>query len=155
MAPSVRLWDSAPNSTSLPQPFRQFSDEDYAQYCTARTAVLGFSNQQDLLLAAVRSLREFTRLTELFLTAFLQGTIGPGASMKAMGREINQSVLSLLSAVRTYLDHTDARLKRTYGAGSAQVAAFDTRQEKRTRRPLRVQVRLRPEELYAAQRTAH
>src|SRR5437879_1343791 len=111
MAPSVRLWDSASNSTSLPQHYRQFSDDDYEQYCTARTALLGFSNQQDLLLAAVGSLREFTKLTEMFLTSFLQGTIGPGASMKAMGRDINQSVLSFLSAVRTYLDHTDARLK--------------------------------------------
>lgn len=40
--------------------------------------------------------------------------------------EINRLILNLLSSIRTYLDHTETRLKREYGADSEEFGTFRT-----------------------------
>jgi hypothetical protein len=51
----------------------------------------------------------------------------PGASHDvkvANSRAANRSIINYLTSVRLYLDHTNARLQRTYGAGSKPSEAF-------------------------------
>jgi hypothetical protein len=90
---------------------------------------------------AMREVQSFRRDDQLFdifkwnveaVFAFCDQTVEAFKTDKAMsgrrmheiGTQANRHLLNVLTSLRTFLDHTETRLKRTYGKASAEVETF-------------------------------
>ncbi len=75
----------------------------------------------DIFEANVEGVFEFCRQT---VAAFAADKAMTAERMYRIATEANRHLLNVLTSLRTFLDHAETRLKRTYGKGSAEVAEF-------------------------------
>ena len=103
---------------------RQLSVAEYRVHRDCVYWLSSFISAQQLFAMVRLNYLNFRQLVEGGLLNFAQQGAATRNQMAAMQLHANLCVLNYLTSVRTFLDHTETRLKRTYGAQSPQYGRF-------------------------------
>lgn len=103
---------------------RQLTEAEFNWYCTMVTSLDKL--QGDMRLFQLVELNGEDFLSQLnHYRALAELNPDPGKNvLNAQFLDLNRLVLNFLSAVRTYLDHTETRLSRKYGQDSPEYTGF-------------------------------
>lgn len=113
------------HSLMLPLTIRPLEDLEFNKFLSARTELYEFARKQDLFRLVDANYIEYkTALNEYFKTHCETSDMA-GSHLEGVIFNINRLVLNLLSAVRTFLDHAETNLKRTYGEKSDNFQTFN------------------------------
>jgi len=103
---------------------RELSNREYQEYSNARIRLVRFSNDQQLFKIVFLNYNDYCNLLEQYKKEFMNNPSLNYSRMERMILNINKHILNYLSATRTYLDHSEANLKRHYGKDSQRVKRF-------------------------------
>lgn len=104
---------------------RDLSDEEYQDYRKASDCLLNYSKDQQLYAIVTSNFNDFVGVLRNYSQEYAKN---PSAvnwiMMEKMVLNINRHLLNYLSSVRTFLDHTETKLKRNYGDQSERFKRF-------------------------------
>jgi len=103
---------------------RELSQDELDSIDGATTILRRYLTNQQLFEICRRNFSDFEREIEALSSSYSQDYNLEWSYVSGMVVAVNMRILNLLSSIRTYLDHTEARLKRTFGADSRQVNSF-------------------------------
>lgn len=103
--------------------FRELDDSEYDEYEKAAKQLGDFISDQELLWIVFRNYYEYENLLEQYLVRHFKRAL-PQMEELLLSGEINRCILSFLSSVRTFLDHSETNLKKRYGKNSNRVKKF-------------------------------
>lgn len=105
--------------------FREMTEEEYTAYTNHARNIWDFSMDIQLYNIQHANYQELLDLLERYASDYASNPLLTELTMlENMSLEIDRLVLNYLSSFRTYLDHTETRLKRKYGKDSDEVARF-------------------------------
>jgi hypothetical protein len=103
---------------------RKLTDSERERYEDAAFKLRSLWKDQGLFALVLHNYQDYDeylkRISEARKT---RGSLGPGGDESAI-LHLNRYILNYLAAVRTFLDHTELRLKRRYGENSPKVDNF-------------------------------
>jgi len=118
----VHTNESGPSIRSV----RELTDAEYQEYSRAASRLLQYSNDQQHFMIVLLNYIEFENLLEHYLRKYTQDPSINWGAMQWVVMTINRCILNFLSAVRTFLDHSEYNLKKRYGPQSGRVSSFKT-----------------------------
>lgn len=99
------------------KPIHDLENETYTSFLEARREILDFQTYSQILRFVRWNFREYyVTINNYFAAHIKQDEIYLSHYPIILG--VNRCLLNLLSSIRTFLDHTETRLKRRYGEGS-------------------------------------
>jgi hypothetical protein len=101
----------------------RLTPDEYADCLAAIRRISSFHATIDLFSLVPANFTDFRVSIEQALDAWREPTKRP-ALAATIGVEVNRRVLNFLCSARTYLDHTETTLKRTYGERSLVATRF-------------------------------
>lgn len=112
-------------SLILPLTIRPLEDLEFQKYKTAKTELYEFARKQELFRLVDANYIEYkTVLNEYFKTHCDKPDMAD-SHLEGVVFNINRLMLNFLSAVRTFLDHAETNIKRTYGKESEKLQLFN------------------------------
>lgn len=112
-------------SEVLPLPFRLLDELDYQEYVTARTELFKFAKRQELFRLVYTNYMEYKNTLNKYFRIHCEKCEIDGSYLEGMIFDINRLVLNFLSAVRTFLDHAQTYITKTYGEKSEELQSFN------------------------------
>jgi hypothetical protein len=103
---------------------RKLSNSEYKEFKKATMCLLRFSSDQRIFLIARLNYDSFNNLLKRYFEAYTKNPSMGWPRAEKMILEINRHLLNYLSAVRTFLDHSETNIKRRYGRNSERVKRF-------------------------------
>lgn len=103
------------NSKVLPLAIRPLEDLEYQEFVTARTKLFRFARRQELFRLVYANYIEYKNVLNEYFKTHCEKSSMNGSYLEDTIFDINRLVLNFLSAIRTFLDHAETYLKRTYG----------------------------------------
>lgn len=103
---------------------RPLTDSEFSDFNEANEALGRFSAAQNLILIADSNYLEYENQIADFSKRYAANYQLDWKRATSIVQEFNRRVLNFLTGMRTFLDHTEARLKRTYGPTSWQFGKF-------------------------------
>lgn len=97
---------------------RDLTVEEYSAYRNARDRIMRFTSDYDMLIIVVMNYLDFQE----YMKAAPE--MPPHDLQTAFKAEVNRRILNLLASVRSYLDHSETKLKRRYGEDSEPLRRF-------------------------------
>ena len=109
------------NITSI----RELRNSEYEEYSKAVIRLVDFSSDQQLYAIVRLNYDDYQNLLKQYYQLYAEN---PSAidwiRMERMVLDINRHILNYLSAIRTFLDHSETNLKRRYGMKSERFKRF-------------------------------
>ncbi|OWK35215.1 hypothetical protein [Fimbriiglobus ruber] len=103
---------------------RMLTPEEFASYNDAADQLAKFRAARQVIEIAYLNAKEFEKSIKDIEQSYSSEAGVTREWVARLAIWLNQRVLNFLSSMRTYLDHTETRLKRIYGDNSTQVADF-------------------------------
>jgi len=105
---------------------RDLNDKEYEDYRKASDCLFDFSRDQQLYTIVLLNYDDFLGMLKKYSQEYAEN---PSAMnwilMERMVLDINRHLLNLLSSIRTFLDHTQTKLTKTYGDQSDRFKRFE------------------------------
>ncbi len=98
------------NSTFLD--VKELSEDEYNKYSSIIINLMKLENEQGLYKIIVLNYNDFIAKTNLSIKNI---NLSDMESFSIFYLDINRHILNVLSSIRTYLDHTETRLKKEFG----------------------------------------
>jgi hypothetical protein len=104
---------------------RGLSEKEYQDYKEASNRLFGFSEDQRLYAIVLLNYDDLLNIIKKYTKEHAEN-VHPIDTlfMERMSLNINRHILNLLSSVRSFLDHTETKLKRKYGVESDRYKSF-------------------------------
>jgi hypothetical protein len=102
---------------------RQLSELEFVKYSEYIVKLILLRNDENLFKIVVLNYTDLISKIEEVTNQLSEGNINT-SEQQYLHLEINRLILNLLSSIRTYLDHTETRLKREYGITSDEYKIF-------------------------------
>jgi hypothetical protein len=125
MTPNLGVVLFEGNSKVLPLIIRPLEDFEYQQFVTARSKLFEFSRRQDLFRLVYANYLEYKNALNEYFNIHCKKFGIDVSYFEDTIFNINRLVLNFLSAIRTFLDHAETYIKRTYGKESDQLKIFN------------------------------
>jgi len=103
---------------------RELKSSEYQEYQKALAHLMRFSSDQQLFAIVRLNYDDYLNLVKQYLGGYAKNPSMYQGRMERMALDINRSILNFLSAVRTFLDHSETNLKKRYGKDSQKVKRF-------------------------------
>lgn len=103
---------------------RELNDEEYRSYVYDAATVLGFFSDYEQYVMVRHAYVEYLNLLERQAAALANHVHLNDVMRAQIVHNINRRLRSFFSEFRVFLDYTETKLKRRYGADSEQVCAF-------------------------------
>lgn len=103
---------------------RTLSDQEFSDYAQATSALGRQSAIQQLIEITRLNHSEYKKVLNRFSALFEEDHAIDWATARDMIVEVNRHVLNFLSAMKTFLDHTQTRLDRQFGKESSEFKQF-------------------------------
>ena len=103
---------------------RPLDDVEYEKVVTARTKLYKFAKKHELFRLVDANYTEYKTVLNEYFKLYSENAGMAGSYLGEMVFNLNRLMLNFLSAVRTFLDHTETDLKRTYGEKSENFKSF-------------------------------
>lgn len=103
---------------------RELSDTEYEKYKKAREHIRRFSSDQHLFTIVRLNYDDYVNLLKQYLEEYTKNPHIGWSRIERMALDMDRHILNYLSAVRTFLDHSETNLKRRYGTDSLRVRRF-------------------------------
>jgi hypothetical protein len=106
---------------------RELSESEYQECSEAINRLTQFENEQSTFLAVKDNYEEYLGTLDQYSREYgaYLFTICPQIELaRHIPKDVNRRILNYLSAVRTYLDHSEYNLKKRYGEDSEEVTHF-------------------------------
>jgi len=103
---------------------KSISDDDFRKYEEGTATLRKFATSQQLFDIARLNHREYSNTINQLQTDYSANYILDWQRVSDMVVDVNLRLLNFLCAFRTYLDHTEARLKRQEGESSTHFQSF-------------------------------
>lgn len=102
---------------------RDLSQLEFEKYSEHIVKLILLRNDENLFKIVELNYTDFISKIEN-ITSQVAGGIIDNSEQQYLHLELNRLILNLLSSIRTYLDHTETRLKREYGKDSEELKIF-------------------------------
>ena len=102
-----------------------FNETDYLKYSDSLLKLMVLKNDENLFKIVELNYIDLMSKIEAITKKMSDGNLY-SPEQEHLHLEINRLILNLLSSIRTYLDHTETRLKREYGVDSEEFKIFKT-----------------------------
>lgn len=102
---------------------RDFSESEFLKYSDYIVKLVLLKNDENLFKIVELNYKDFKSRIENITKRLAQGNLYI-EEQEYLHLEVNRLILNFLSSVRTYLDHTETRFKREYGANSEEFMLF-------------------------------
>ena len=104
---------------------RTLNDNEFQEYCKASAYLMDFSRNQQLYKMILLNYEDFLNIIIKYSDDYKKDPSNVNLPiMEKIFLDINRYLLNFLSSVRTFLDHTETKLKTVYGSNSVQVNKF-------------------------------
>lgn len=104
---------------------RDLSSEEYQTYVRASSCLMGFSRDQQLYAIVLLNYDDFLNLLKKYGEEYAKNPSSVNwITMERMVLDTNRYFLNYLSSVKTFLDHTETKLKKNYGEESPRYKCF-------------------------------
>jgi len=103
---------------------RKLSDTEYEEYEKARECLIRFSSDQHLFMIVRLNYEDYENLLKRYFEEHTKNPSMVGSRIERMALNLNRHIMNSLSAVRTFLDHSETNLKKRYGKDSQRVKRF-------------------------------
>jgi hypothetical protein len=104
---------------------RDLSEKEYQDYKKASNSLFDFSKDQQLYTIVLLNYDDFLNIIQKYTKEYAENPqLMNLLIMEKMVLNINRHILNFLSSVRSFLDHTETKLKRNYGAESDRYKRF-------------------------------
>lgn len=104
---------------------RELSESEYEEYKKAVGRLADFSSSQHLYAIVALNYDDYGNILKQYGRKYAEDPRAVNwITMEKMVLDINRHLLNFLSAVRTFLDHTETKLKRHYGSDSNRYKRF-------------------------------
>ena len=103
---------------------RELSDTEYEEYEKAHARLIRFASDQHLFMIVRLNYDEYENLLKRYFEEYTKDPRMFWSRIEGMVLNINRHIMNYLSAVRTFLDHSETNLKRRYGPNSQRVRRF-------------------------------
>jgi hypothetical protein len=101
------------------------SENEFQAYCEASAYLMDFSRNQQLYRMVLLNYEDFLKIVIKYSDDYKRDPSNVNLPiMEKIFVDINRYLLNFLSSVRTFLDHTETKLKTEYGNDSIQVSKF-------------------------------
>jgi hypothetical protein len=112
---------NAPNDFAV---LRMMTPEEYQRFCDAASQLAKYRSARQVIKIAIMNAKDFEKsLAEIEASYSTEKDVNR-VWLSELASVMNQRILNFLSSMRTYLDHTETRLKRKSGETSQQVKEF-------------------------------
>ena len=105
-------------------PICELNDTVYKQYTEAAMRLFHFSGDQQIFMIAHSNYSDYQNLLLQYFKEYIEETPMDYPRVDNMILNVNRYMLNYLSAVRTYLDHSETNLKKCYGRKSQRFLRF-------------------------------
>ena len=104
---------------------RDLSDEEYQDYRKASDSLFEFSRDEQLYTIVLLNHDDFLGILKRYSQEYARNQRAVNwILIERMSLDINRLLLNFLSSIRTFLDHTQTRLTKRYGAQSDRLKRF-------------------------------
>lgn len=103
---------------------RPLDDVEYQKIVIARTKLYEFAKKHELFRLVDANYAEYKTVLNEYSKIYSENADMAGSYLEGMVFSLNRLMLNFLSAVRTFLDHTETNLKKTYGKESENLKTF-------------------------------
>jgi hypothetical protein len=104
---------------------RELSESEYEEYKKAAGRLANFSSSQQLYAIVTLNYDDYGNILKQYGRHYAENPRAVNwIIMEKMVLNINRHLLNFLSAVRTFLDHTETKLKKHYGSDSHRYKRF-------------------------------
>jgi hypothetical protein len=103
---------------------RKLSNEEFQEYKRASDCLSNFSNTQQLYTITLLNYNEYFTTLKEYEQQYSSSQSLNSLILERMFLNINRRLLNYLSSIRSFLDHTETRLKEKYGKEFARVKHF-------------------------------
>lgn len=104
---------------------RELTEPEYEEYKKAAGRLADFSSSQHLYAIVALNYDDYGNILKQYGRNYAENPRAVNwITMEKMVLNINRHLLNFLSAVRTFLDHTETKLKRHYGSNSHRYKRF-------------------------------
>lgn len=103
---------------------RELSNTEYEKYQKAATRLMCFSSDQQLYTIVLLNYDDYKNLLGRYSEEYVKNPRMGWLRIERMVLDLNRYILNYLSAVRTFLDHTETNIKKRYGKNSQRARRF-------------------------------
>ncbi|PCJ89654.1 MAG: hypothetical protein COA57_01170, partial [Flavobacteriales bacterium] len=103
---------------------RELTKEEYDRYVNHIQTLTKYSTNQHLFKIVELNYTDFITKLNDYLEIYNESPGADMAEFEHLYLDLNRYILNILSSVRTFLDHSETRLKREYGAESEEYKLF-------------------------------
>lgn len=103
---------------------RPLDDVEYHNVVTARTELSKFAKKHELFRLVYTNYMEYKTILNEYFIIYSKNANMVGSYLEEMVFNLNRLMLNFLSAFRTFLDHAQTNLDRTYGKESENFKIF-------------------------------
>lgn len=104
---------------------RDLSEKEYQDYMKAFNCLYGFSGDQQRYAIVSLNRDDILKIIKKYTEEYVENPQSLDyIMMEKMVLDINRHILNYLSSVRSFLDHTETKLKKNYGATSDRYKRF-------------------------------
>lgn len=103
---------------------RNLSKDEYERHVLSIIKLTKQSMEQQLYSIVELNYQDFNRQLQEYVKDDFELALNHPEAMEMVFLNLNRLLLNYLSAVKTYIDHTETRLSRTYGKESAEFKLF-------------------------------
>lgn len=103
---------------------REIDNSEYEEIVKARKVLISLSRDQQLFMIVVANYDDYNEYLSTLLKEYKENQSIGWTGMEKIISEINRRMLNLLSAMRTFLDHSETNLKRCHGKESERCRRF-------------------------------
>lgn len=111
-------------SNALINGVRGLSEEEFNKFSKAITDLEKFHNEESLYNLIELNFNDLNLKINFYLNQYINGAKLDFSNFSFQFIDLNRLILNLLSSIRTYLDHTETRLKRNFGESSDEYKFF-------------------------------
>ena len=103
---------------------RKLSDSEFEEFKKANSHLIQFTRDQNLFNIVRLNFEDYVKLLNEYLQEFIQNPRTIQSKMPMMFLNINRLIINYLSAIRTFLDHSETNLKKRYESDPQRITSF-------------------------------
>ncbi len=103
---------------------REILSSEYENYSRSAKRLVEFSSDQQLFTMVRLNYEEFEKQINDYLEQYIHNSAMNWKQMEFMSLNVNRIILNFLSIIRTFLDHTETKIKKRYGKDSGRLQRF-------------------------------
>lgn len=103
---------------------RPLDDTEYQKFVIARTKLFKFAKKHELFRLVDANYMEYKTVLNGYFKIYCENYNMAGSFLEEVAFNLNRLVLNFLSAFRTFIDHVETDLNRTYGKESENFKIF-------------------------------